>query len=139
MSRDVDPVIAERESVLHRHLEAERSGEPDRILATFAHPRYELVGSGRVYDGTDEVRTYLVERAHAFPDLGTDVISFWHAPEVVSAELWLSGVYRGNDPGLSATGRRFRVRTACFFLFEPHGLVGVRAYFDSGSLARQLA
>lgn len=139
MSLDADAVTAAREQVLHRHLDAERGGDPEAILSTFAHPRYELIGSGRVYDGTDEVRTYLVERAHAFPDLATEVISFWHSPEVVSSELWLSGVYRGPDHDLGATGRRFRVRTACFFLFDESGLVGVRAYFDSGALARQLA
>ena len=139
MSGDTDSVTAEREQVLHQHLEAERSGDPEKILATFSHPRYELVGSGRVYDGSDEVRAYLVERSHAFPDLATEVISFWHSPSVVSAELWLSGVYRGPDPDLGAAGRRFRVRTACFFLFGDGGLVGVRAYFDSGALARQLA
>ncbi|HET8930774.1 MAG TPA: ester cyclase [Acidimicrobiales bacterium] len=139
MSSDADVVTAEREEVLRRHLDAERSGDPEMILGTFAHPRYELVGSGRVYDGTDEVRTYLVERAHAFPDLATEVISFWHSPEVVSSELWLSGVYRGPVPDLGVEGRRFRVRTACFFLFDERGLIGVRAYFDSGALARQLA
>lgn len=139
MASEIRSVAATREEVLLRHLDAERSGEPDRILATFAHPRYELVGSGRVYDGTDEVRTYLVERGLAFPDLATEVISFWHSPTVVSAELWLSGVYRGPDPELGATGRRFRMRTACFFLFSDRGLIGVRAYFDSGALARQLA
>jgi len=139
MPPDAESVTVEREQVLHRHLEAERSGDPERILGTFAHPRYELVGSGRVYDGSDEVRRYLVERAHAFPDLATEVISFWHSPSVVSAELWLSGVYRGPVGDLGAAGRRFRVRTACFFLFRDGGLVGVRAYFDSGALARQLA
>jgi steroid delta-isomerase-like uncharacterized protein len=139
MSPEATAVTAEREQVLRRHLDAERDGDPDEILATFAHPRYELVGSGRVYDGTDEVRAYLVERAHAFPDLATEVINFWHSPDVVSSELWLSGVYRGPVPDLGAKGRRFRVRTACFFLFDGRGLVGVRAYFDSGALARQLA
>ena len=130
---------AAREAVLQRHLDAERTGDADQILDTFAHPRYELVGSGRVYDGSDEVRTYLSERAHAFPDLVTEVIHLWHSSSVVAAELWLSGNYRGPDADLSAPGRRFRVRTACFFVFDGDGLIGVRAYFDSGALARQLA
>lgn len=134
-----DSPAAEREGVLQRHIEAERSGDPDRILATFAHPRYELVGSGRVYDGAEEVRSYLVERAQAFPDLVTEVIHFWHSPTVVSTELWLNGTFHGPTGDLSPLGRRFRIRTACFFEFDDVGLVGVRAYFDSGALARQLA
>lgn len=129
---------ATREQVLARHIDAERSGDPEAILATFAHPRYELIGGGRVYDGAEEVRAYLVDRARAFPDLITEVIHFWHSPSVVAAELWLTGTYRGPVADLDTAGRRFRVRTACFFLFEGNGLVGVRAYFDSGALARQL-
>ncbi len=139
MSGASETLIAERERLLHEHLEAERSGDPERILATFSHPRYELVGRGRVYDGTDEVRAYLTDRAHAFPELDAEAIHLWHAPEVVAAELWLSGVYRGQVPDLAARGRHFRVRTACFFAFDGDGLIGVRAYFDSGALARQLA
>lgn len=139
MAEDFEALIAEREQLLERHLDAERDGDPEAILATFAHPRYELVGSGRVYDGHDEVRRYLVDRAHAFPDLGTEVIHLWHSATVVTAELWLGGRFRGPIAELDAPGRRFRVRTACFFLFEGSGLVGVRAYFDSGALARQLA
>lgn len=139
MSPSPDERTRAREAVLRGHIEAERTGDPDAILATFSHPRYELVGSGRVYDGAEEVRHYLVERALAFPELVTEVIHFWHDPTVVAAELWLTGVYRVPIAELDAPGRRFRVRTACFFHFEDTSLVGVRAYFDSGALARQLA
>jgi len=124
-----------RLSVVREHMASENDLDFDRTIATFAHPRYELVGAGRVYDGPDEVRRYLQDRHRVFPDLGTDVISFWHSDDVVAAELWLTGTYA--DP--QSSGRRFRCRTACFFEFEGDGLVGVRAYFDSGTIARQLA
>ncbi len=130
---------AAREAALHRHLAAERDADPDAILTTFAHPRYELVGTGRVYDGDDEVRQYLVDRSRVFPDLQTEVIHFWHSPSVVAAELWLSGTHIGGLSDVTASGRRFRLRTACFFTFDGEGLVGVRAYFDTGTIARQLA
>jgi steroid delta-isomerase-like uncharacterized protein len=134
-----DELIAAREAILHRHLEAERSTDPAAILATFAHPRYELVGNGRVFDGEQEVRRYLDDRARIFPDLATDVIHFWHSPDVVAAELWLSGTHMSGFNDVTAPGRKFRVRTACFFEFEGSGLVGVRAYYDAGTIARQLA
>lgn len=136
MTAPTDPDLrARREARLHAHLEAERAGDTEAIVATFAHPRYELVGAGRVFDGAAEVRGYLADRHRVFPDLATDVISFWHADDVVAAELWLTGTYA--DP--QSTGRRFRCRTACFFEFDGDGLVGVRAYFDTGTIARQLA
>lgn len=134
-----DELTEAREATLNRHLEAERSGDPGAILATFAHPRYELVGNGRVYDGADDVRRYLTDRARVFPDLHTEVIHLWHSPTVVAAELWLSGSHSSGLGEVAAPGRQFRVRTACFFLFDGEGLVGVRAYFDSGTIARQLA
>ena len=128
-----------REEVLHRHLDAERSADADAIIATFTHPRYELVGTGRVYDGAEEVRKYLLDRSKVFPDLHTEVVHFWHSQDVVAAELWLSGTHVGGLTDVTATGRRFRCRTACFFSFQGDGLVGVRAYFDTGTIARQLA
>lgn len=133
------PLQQEREAALHRHLAAERSADPDAILETFGHPRYELVGTGRVYDGADEVRQYLVDRARVFPDLHTEVIHFWHSDDVVAAELWLSGTHVGGFDQVTASGRGFRCRTACFFAFDGPVLVGARAYFDTGTIARQLA
>lgn len=128
-----------REAVLTTHLEAERQGDPDAIIATFARPRYELIATNRVYDGPDEVGRYLVERRHAFPDLHTDVIALHHAERSVLAEIWLSGTHRGAFADVEATGRTFRCRMAALFLFEGTALVGARVYFDLGTIARQLA
>ena len=92
VSTDAD-LRQQRETCLRAHLAAEREADTEGIIATFAHPRYELVGAGRVYDGPDEVRRYFQDRHRVFPDLGTDVISFWHSDDVVAAELWLTGTY----------------------------------------------
>jgi steroid delta-isomerase-like uncharacterized protein len=129
-----------REDVLRAHLEAERAGDTDAILATFAHPRYELVGgSGRVYDGAEDVSRYLRDRRAAFPDLRTELIDLHHSDRDVIAELWLLGTHQGALGELDATGRAFRCRTACFFAFDGDDLVGIRVYFDLGSIVRQLA
>lgn len=138
-AHDLTPLQSQREEAIHRHLAAERDGDPDAILSTFGHPRYELVGTGRVYDGADEVRHYLTERARVFPDLHTEVINFWHADDVVAAELWLIGTHIGGLDEVTASGRGFRCRTACFFTFQGAELIGARAYFDTGTIARQLA
>ncbi len=130
---------ASREALLQEHLTAERSGDPKAIIATFRDPRYELVGAGRVYNGEAEVGTYLRERHKVFPDLQTEVISLWHTDNQIVAELWLSGTHRGEFGDIAASGRRFRCRTACFFEFDGRDLIGVRAYFDTGTIARQLA
>ncbi|CAN5590754.1 hypothetical protein BH20ACT2_BH20ACT2_25190 [soil metagenome] len=128
-----------RETALRDHLAAERSGDAAAIIATFAHPRYELIPTNRVYDGPTDVRRYLDERRHAFPDLHTEIIDLHHAEAAVLAEIWLMGTHRGTVADLEATGRTFKCRMAVLFLFEGADLVGARVYFDLGTIARQLA
>jgi len=47
-----------RERIVPEHMEAENALEMDRALETFAHPRYEIVGTGEAYDGPEEVARY---------------------------------------------------------------------------------
>ena len=61
MSHTHDPdeqaaLRAERERVVRLHMEAENVHDFDRTLSTFSHPRYELIATGQVHDGEEEVR-----------------------------------------------------------------------------------
>ena len=49
---------ARREAVVREHMESENRHDFAATMATFAHPRYELMASGQVYDGVDEVNEY---------------------------------------------------------------------------------
>jgi hypothetical protein len=62
-----------------------------------------------------------------------------HANESVVAELWMSGTHLGSGPDFEASGRRFHCRTAVIFSFSGDDLVGARVYYDTGTIARQLA
>jgi hypothetical protein len=57
-----------RETLVRKHMESENHHDFDTTLATFAHPRYELIATGAVYDGEAEVRRYFEESRTAFPD-----------------------------------------------------------------------
>ena len=116
-----------------------REGARAGVIATFAHPRYELVGNQRVYDGADEVRHYYEITRRYFPDLHFDVIAVHHGDDAVVCELWMSGTHLGSGPDFEATGHRFRCRTATIFAFDGERLVGARVYYDTGTIARQLA
>lgn len=140
---DVTPIgtklNARREQVLRRLLEAQNAHDADAAIACFAHPRYELVGNQRVYDGPAEVRHYYQVILRYFPDLQFEVIDLHHADDAVVAEMWMTGTHLGSGPDFEATGRRFRCRTAAIFSFAGDRLVGVRIYYDTGTIARQLA
>ncbi len=54
------------------HMESENRHEFDVTLATFEHPRYELIATGDIYDGPDEVAALLRRRrGRRFPTSAT--------------------------------------------------------------------
>ena len=128
-----------RERVLRRLLEAQNADDVETALACFSHPRYELIGNQRVYDGADEVRRYYEMIRRYFPDLRFEVIEVHHGDDAVVSEMWMSGTHLGSGPDFEATGRRFRCRTAVIFSFDGDSLTGARVYYDTGTIARQLA
>ena len=110
----------------------------DTTIGTFEHPRYELVPTGDVYDGEEEVRAYFAESRTAFPDQRNELIALHHADDAVIVEFDLLGTHLGRLRALPPTGRAFRARMTAFFLFEGDRLVCERVYFDQLTIMRQL-
>lgn len=131
-------VRAERERLVREHMESENVHAFDRTLATFSHPRYELIPTGQVHDGAEEVMRYFRESRSAFPDQRNELIALHHADDAVIAEFWLLGTHKGELAGMKPTGREFRCRMAAFFFFEGTNLVCERVYFDAATILRQL-
>jgi len=48
----------QRIDTVRRHMALECVSDWDAVIATFEHPRYEMYGSGQVFDGEDAVRGY---------------------------------------------------------------------------------
>ena len=128
----------DREAVVRRHMEAENVHDYDTVIATFAHPRYELIATDRVYDGEAEVREYFRESRSAFPDQRNELIALHSTDDGVLAELWLLGTHRGPLMGFEPTGKEFRCRVAALFLFDGAKIVCERVYFDTATILRQL-
>jgi steroid delta-isomerase-like uncharacterized protein len=140
---DYDPwaegsLRAEREAVVRQHMEAENVHDFDAVIATFDHPRYELVATDTVHDGEAAVREYFRTTRAAFPDQRNELIALHHGDDAVIAEFWLLGTHRGPLGGLAPTGRSFRTRMTAIFAFEGAKIVCERVYFDTGSILRQL-
>lgn len=131
---------ARREEVVRLHMEAENVHDYDTVLGTFAHPRYELMATGQVFDGEAEVRRYFELSRTPFPDQRNELVSMRSTDDGVVVELDLLGTHTGPLGDAQPTGRTFRSRMCALFLFEEggEGIVCERVYFDRGDILRQL-
>ena len=120
-----------RLAVVRQHMEAENRRDFDAVIATFAHPRYELVPLGRTFDGEAEVRQYFAGSRAVFPDQRNENAEMHLAEDsdLVVAEFDLMGTH-------ATTGAAFRSRMVALFFFEPEGdrIVCERVYFDRRSI-----
>jgi len=133
-----DTLRATREDLVRRHMADENRLDFERVLATFPHPHYEIIPTGAVYDGVDEVSAYYRDSRVAFPDQRNEIISLRHADDAVIVEFWLRGTHKGPFRAIPPTGKAFECRMTAFFVFEGRRLVCERVYFDSMTMLRQL-
>jgi steroid delta-isomerase-like uncharacterized protein len=127
-----------REQLVRQHMESENTHDFDVTLETFEHPRYEIVPTGEVYDGADEVSRYYQETRAAFPDQRNELIAMYHADDAVIIEFWLRGTHKGELRGMPPTGKSFECKVVAFFVFEEDRLVCERVYFDAATILTQL-
>ena len=137
--------LAERRlKTVRDHMALECAGDWDAVIATFEHPRYELYGSGRVFDGEAAVRGYFKASRTPFPDQANEIIALGHDGDTVLVEFWLTGTHLGplqlGQRVVEATGKSFRVRMMASFEFPPDGdrIICERPYFDQGAVLRAL-
>jgi steroid delta-isomerase-like uncharacterized protein len=130
----------QRTQVVRDHMESENRLAFDETLATFKHPHYELIATGAVYDGEDEVMGYYTSSRTAFPDQRNEIHSIRHSDDAVIVEFDLLGTHSGPFLGLPPTGKEFRCRMCAFFIFEDgtDRIEVERVYFDSGTILAQL-
>ncbi len=131
-------VREKREAIVVEHMESENDHRFDDTLATFGHPRYELIATGEVHDGAHAVAEYFEETRTAFPDQRNELIALHHADDAVIVEALLLGTHLGPLRNLPPTGRSFEMRFCAIFEFEGSELVCERVYFDSNTILRQL-
>lgn len=122
-----------RLAIVREHMESENVQDFDRTIGTFAHPRYELMATGEVFDGEPAVRDYFARTRTDFPDQRNDNSVLRSTDDGVVVEFDLLGTH-------AALGTSFRSRMLALFLFEDGGdrIVCERVYFDTASIRRQL-
>jgi steroid delta-isomerase-like uncharacterized protein len=127
-----------RDAVIREHMDSENRLDFDATIATFDHPRYELIGTGQVFDGEEEVRGYYAASRAAFPDQRNEIHSLRHADDAIVVEFDLLGTHLGAFAGFAPTGKTFRCRMAAVFEFDGDRITCERIYFDSATILRQL-
>lgn len=142
---DLTENLAERRiQVVRDHMALECVHDWDAVIATFQHPRYEMYGSGAVFDGEAAVRGYFAASRTPFPDQGNEIIAIAQGGDTVLVEFWLTGTHLGplKLPGrvVEPTGKSFRIRMAATFEFPPGGdkIVCERPYYDQFAVLRAL-
>lgn len=127
-----------REELVREHMDSENRHELDTTIATFERPRYELIGTGEVYDGAQEVERYFEQTRRAFPDQRNELLALHHTDDAVVVEAVVRGTHKGPLRNLPPTGREFELPILSIFLFDGDKLICERVYFDQATVLRQL-
>ena len=134
-----DELRRRRLDVIKEHMDTEVTHDFDRTLQTFhGRPRYEIMATGQVFDGADEVMGYYRTTRTAFPDQRHDNVRYHVADDAVLVEFDLLGTNLGEFYALPPTGESFRVPVIAVFFFEDDRIVNERIYFDAASLVSQI-
>ncbi len=135
-----DELRQRRLDLLEEHFQSEVVQEFDRTLATFdGHPHYEIVATGAVYDGDDEVLAYHRAQRTAFPDQRHDGVTHHVADDdTIISEFVLLGTNLGEFYGMAPTGKSFRVPVIAVFSFAGDRITNERVYLDSASVLQQI-
>lgn len=134
-----DDLRQRRLDLVAEHFRTEVTQEFDLTLATFnGHPHYEIMATGQVFDGADEVMGYYRTTRTAFPDQRHDNVRFHVADDAIIAEFDLLGTNRGPFYGMPPTGKAFRVPVIAVFFFDEDRITNERIYFDAVSLVSQI-
>src|SRR5260370_23642334 len=91
----MDPLAAARIQTVRDHMRLECEGDWDGVIATFAHPRYELYGAGTVFDGEAAVRGYFTASRTPFPAQANEIIAIGAEGDTVLVQFWLTRTHLG--------------------------------------------
>jgi steroid delta-isomerase-like uncharacterized protein len=127
-----------REEICLAHMTAENAHDFDKAIGLFARPRYDLMATGEVYDGSDELHRLMHENVTAFPDFHYDVEGMHHADDAIVVEGRFRGTHEGTWRGLPATGRKVDFPLLIVFPFEGEDMLGERLFFDLNTSLQQL-
>lgn len=124
MSTDLQRV---REEIVLRHVQGENDRDLEAVMATFTHPRYEIVPTGLVFDGDEAVRAMILQQWAQLPPVRYSAEAIYHGEAGLVVET------RTTAPGTSID-----MISMNLFGFDGAGLILERCYFDRMQVNEQL-
>ena len=124
------------------HSKAEDQRSLDGLIATLSPDCvYEIVPTGERWDGHAGARAFYTNFLRAFPDVRFDLKDIVIGPQGVIEIARMQGTQRSAWQGQAATGNRAELDVVIHFPWDPttERFAGERIYYDSGTMARQLA
>ncbi len=116
-----------REQLVLRHVAGENDRDLEAIMATFTHPRYEIVPTATVYDGDAAVRQMILRQWEELPRLSYTAEGIFHSETALVVETRTTCV--GTDIDMLSVN---------LFGFDGAGLILERCYFDRMLFAEQM-
>lgn len=116
-----------REALVLRHVAGENDRDLEAIMATFAHPRYEIVPTAMVYDGDAAVRQMILTQWEQLPRMHYVAEQVFHSADGLIVET------RPTCPGTPVD-----MLSINLFGFDGDGLILERCYFDRMLFAAEL-
>ncbi|WP_253946911.1 nuclear transport factor 2 family protein [Mycolicibacterium rhodesiae] len=116
-----------REELVLRHVAGENDRDIETIMATFTHPRYEIVPTGMVFDGDEQVRQMILRQWDELPQLRYSAEAIFHSADGLVVET------RTTCPGTPVD-----MLSVNLFVFRGDGLILERCYFDRMLFAAQM-
>jgi predicted ester cyclase len=121
-----------------RHSIAEDARDIDGLVATLAATSiYELVPTGRRWEGHDGARAFYTELFAAFPDNRFELTDIVVGPQGVFEAARLTGTNLGPWGGVPASGLPVALEVLILFPWDPGTrlFLGEKIWFDRGEIA----
>src|SRR3954454_14769110 len=127
------------EEQVRSYYEAMDNRDVGAMLAHWSDEGVEDVVPIGVIRGREELRGFLSELFAAMPDAGTTITRLIAGENDCAVEWRLEGTFDGAGfMGIEPTGSRVELREVSIVELNDRQIVGITAYFDGASFARQI-
>lgn len=127
------------EKIIREWNEAWNAHEVERILSYLTDDIvFEDLGGARVMRGKVQMRKWIEETFHAFPDFRTDLTSLFAVGTQAASEWVARGTLKGEVFHLKPTGRSYSVRGASMMELRDGKIKRNTDYYDSAVMIKHL-